>query len=225
MPDQNNQPGQIFTDTPSSDTPITAGTDMAEKKIEDIQSEISKLNQTIEGMTSSLSSSQPPLQTPVNTVTAPYPAASSSVSSEPPIEVPPSSSGSVIVTSGSGTPKWFFILFGLTLVLFIIVTAFLVMTLLNKKKDEDKQTAIAPDSVPSVTAVPKLSPTLFPISPTVTLLPPEASDSTVIKMDTLSNSDEISQIENDIQNTDLSFIDTGLENLDKQIGFTPEATE
>lgn len=126
-------------------------------------------------------------------------------------EIPISSSVPSMIIPGnkSRAPKWFYIIFILTLIIFIAVTVLLVMSVIQKSNSAN-------------IAVPTVSPvaTKAVISPTIFLLPViEATDAGTLKISQVSGSDEIKDIENDIKTTDFSPIEAGLSTLDGEVGF------
>lgn len=124
----------------------------------------------------------------------------------------------VIMSAGSGkVPKGFYFIFGITLIVFFTVTALLVNSLLQKPGSSSTSTDLSPTEstpsvLPSATSVPKEV-----IEPEFTS-DAEVTDQAVMSLIQYSSSDEISEIQADIDNTDLSSIEEGLEILDEQIG-------
>lgn len=130
----------------------------------------------------------------------------------PPVgSVPPASPSSptvVVPGGGGGVPKWFYFIFGITIIVFLVVTALLVMQFTQKP-------STAPEVVP--TFVPRVS--LKSELPTPTLASVNlATDSALIKLGELGMTDEVASIETDLENTDLSSLDQGWEMLDKEFG-------
>lgn len=117
----------------------------------------------------------------------------------PEANIPPGSANStVLVPHGNSMPKWFFILFSLVVLLFIGVTVFLM------KSFSQAGFPFILNPSPTVTAVV----TKAVIVPSIAISPsPEASDSMLMKVGVLTNTDEIADIETDIKNTDINIID------------------
>lgn len=121
------------------------------------------------------------------------------------IGVPQSSNNSTVIVpgNGGGAPKWFYMLFVLTVLAFIIVTGLLVYSTMGKNKSGGK--AVPTMAPPTVTAFPSLIP-----SPTRV-----ASQSADFDFLPLTASDSIVDIDTDIKNTDLGEIDKGLVQMEK----------
>ncbi len=135
------------------------------------------------------------------------PVSTPSVSTPPePINVQPPASPTVILPSNNGSvPKWFYFIFGITLIVFFLVTTFLVMQLTQKQQTLNIETV--PTTIPRVTQSAVISPVLSPV----------ASNAAVMNLDTLDSSDEIASIENDLKNTDLTDLDKGIEASDREM--------
>lgn len=126
-------------------------------------------------------------------------------------EIPISSSVPSIIIPGnkSDVPKWFYIIFILTLIIFIAVTVLLVLSVVQKSNSPN-------NPVPTVSPVA----TITIVSPTIILLPViDATDAGTLKISRVSGSDEIKDIENDIKTTDFSPIEAGLSTLEAESGF------
>lgn len=126
----------------------------------------------------------------------------------------------VVAKDGGGTPKWFYLVFALVVVLFIAITTLLVMSL--KQRETTSVTVPSPTVLipsPTVISLPTIK-----ISPTITV-PIQASDSALLKLNQLSGSDEIKDIEADLNSTDFSSLNQSLTILDEQLGSTSEAKE
>jgi hypothetical protein len=120
---------------------------------------------------------------------------------------PQSASSTVVVSNQSNnTPRWFYFIFILTLIIFIIVTSLLVLTFINK---DFKLPFI---SKPSPTPIPVVY--KKPIIPTP-IITKEPEDPVLIKLKLINDSDELQNIEKDLKETDLSFIDENINLLDK----------
>lgn len=131
------------------------------------------------------------------------------VQSEPYTPVVPPESPTVAVSSGSNVPKWFYLVFGITLIVFFAVTTLLVLSLTSKKQ------SASPSSVNVV------QPTAF-IRPTEIILPsptviPQATDSAGLNQSDTNNSDEINALENDLNSTDMKAIDEDLSVFDTDL--------
>lgn len=127
------------------------------------------------------------------------------------INIPLSSSVSSVVVPGNNgkVPKWFYIIFILTLIIFIAVTVLLVMSVVQKSNSANN-------------AVPVISPVATKVVATPTIIPQptiEATDAGTLKISQVSGSDEIKDIENDIKTTDFSPIETGFSTLDTELNF------
>lgn len=112
-----------------------------------------------------------------------------------------------VVVSGSsgGVPKWFYLVFGITLIVFFAVTTLLVLSLTKKQ----------PSTLPSDNVAPIVSsPTevILPPSP----LPPQATDSAGLIQSGGSN-DDIESLENEVNSTDLSALDNDLSTIDNEL--------
>lgn len=115
----------------------------------------------------------------------------------PPTVILPSNNGSV--------PRWFYFIFGITLIVFFLVTTFLVMQLTQKQQTANIETI--PTIMPRVTQNAVISPKLTPI----------VSDAAELNMSTMESSDEVASIENDLENTDLMVLDKGIEASDREM--------
>lgn len=117
-------------------------------------------------------------------------------------EVPPPAS--VIVPANGGTvPRWFYFVFGLTVILFLVVTGLLVLQLRQKPKETNS--GIMPTVVITSVLPPIASPSVFLPGATTSAQP-----------ETLGSSDEILSIEADINSLDLLLLDKDLEAIDSQ---------
>ena len=139
------------------------------------------------------------------------------VSSETPItdEAPSAVEPPQVAISGNGNnvPKWFYLIFGITLIVFFAITTLLVLSL-TKKSPPKLPTPSSAIVQPTSSSVSAATPTLIPL-PTVTNIPAGGQN-------TVSNSDAISDLENDINKTDLSDIEGDLTALDSQVDTTPQ---
>lgn len=135
---------------------------------------------------------------------------------DPPVVYPPAgsvlppaslSSPTVIVSGkGGGVPKWFYFVFGITIIVFFLVTALLVMQFTQKP-------STVPEAVPA--SIPKVS--LKSELPTPTLASANsAADAVLRKLGELGITDEVMVIEADLKNTDLSILDQGWNLVDKE---------
>lgn len=122
-----------------------------------------------------------------------------------PIEVQPPISPTVIIPRNNGSvPRWFYFIFGITIIIFFLVTTLLVMQLSQKQQSANM-------AVPTI--MPKVTQNIV-ISP---VLSPAASDAAILQLNTMESSDEITSIEADLKNTDLTILDKGLEVIDIQM--------
>ncbi len=123
-------------------------------------------------------------------------------------------SKSTVVISKKGTfkEKLFYLLFFITFLVFIIVTLMLVKTI-NPQLFDGKlgMKSNIPSSTPAI---------LRPIIPTPVLV--IATDSAILRMRELRESDEISDIEYDLENTEFTPIEENLKSLDNAFGFTAQ---
>lgn len=103
-----------------------------------------------------------------------------------PQDTPPSETPNVIVpNSSSGVPPWFYFIFGITLIVFFLVTTLLVLQITQKQPSSQGTV-----SVPQVTSAKLPTPTVI-------------ADPAVSKLNDTGNSDDLVSIETDIKNTDL----------------------
>lgn len=179
-------------------------------------------NQTAAGTQNPPSSSNTiPSDSPLSSTT-PLPATSTSsapsASSFPtpapsePISIGPLESQPVVIpASGEKLPKWFYILFVLVVIAFITLTVLLIFNFLQKGKPGENLSPLGNITVTS-------QPTAQLIEPTVT---PEATDSALLKLGSLTASDELDDLETEVDETVLTFIDEDLEALDKDLTVTP----
>lgn len=136
---------------------------------------------------------------------------------EPSVPPPPTV---VVPADGSGVPKWFYLIFGITLIVFFAVTALLINSLLQKSTSSpapagsSTSTPAIPSVLPSNTSSSQREflPTLTPVS--------EATDQAVFRLRQRSSSDELVDLQSDIDNTDLSSIKESLDVLDREMGIT-----
>lgn len=139
---------------------------------------------------------QTPVSTPVESVTS----------------VQPQIESSVIIprTGGGGVPKWFYFVFGITIIVFILVTYLLVMQFTQK-----------PAVVPEVIPTPSSRTSITVEVPTPTLISPGiASGSASLKLDESSTNDEISSIEADLGVIDIDSLDKEGDLVDKEFNKT-----
>lgn len=113
----------------------------------------------------------------------------------------------VVPNNGGGVPKWFYFIFGLTFIVFFLVTTLLVLQLIPKQQANSD---ILPTKTPQVTSTSKL--------PSLT---PAVSDLAVTKLNNLGTEDEVVSIEADLKNTDLLVLDQGLETVEAQVAASP----
>ncbi len=135
-------------------------------------------------------------------------AATSYVGGEQVYSAPESYSPNVAISGGGGgIPRWFYVVFTVTLIAFLVVTYFLIITILKPQNlpmvsEPTPTVAILPSPVVTVPSVESPTPT---------------PDVVVNKLQTLSTSDEIADIAKDINETDLSPIADTLKQLDTQM--------
>ena len=123
-----------------------------------------------------------------------------------PTEVQSANSPTVIIPRNNGSvPRWFYFIFGITIIIFFLVTTLLVMQL-TQKQQSPKIEAV-PTAIPNINQGVILTPTLSPT----------ASDAAILKLNTMGSSDEIVSIEADLKNTDLTVLDNLIEAVDIQI--------
>lgn len=125
----------------------------------------------------------------------------------------PSNPANVVVSSqgaGNGIPKWFFIVFAITLIAFFAVTILLI-TSIAKPNNQTPKNQITP-SPASTTIVPTTA-----ITPTVFIIPSPTPDKVILDLNQRSPSDEIGDIDSEITTTDLSGISETLKQLDNKI--------
>lgn len=132
-----------------------------------------------------------------------------------PTEIPISSVPTVIVASeNKKTPIWFYLVFVIVLICFIFMTILLGFTVKEKQFFPFMAMTTSPTPVVS-------SPTPFPTTITPTFSPVPTIDQAIMSLNNLRNSDEIADLELDIENTNLSSLEESLKELDRQIGFSP----
>ena len=123
-----------------------------------------------------------------------------------PIEVQPPISPTVIIPGNNGSvPRWFYFIFGITIIIFFLVTTLLVIQLTQKQQSANIE------AVPTI--MPKVTQSVI-ISP---VLSPAATDAAILQLNTMESSDEITSIEADLKNTDLTVLDKGIEAIDIQM--------
>lgn len=116
----------------------------------------------------------------------------------------------VVVSGKDRINKLFYLLFAITLIVFIFLTSLILkmdnlpFSLFMKNQ---------PTVTPVVTSVVQISP-----SPTI----PIETDSAVLQMNKLSESDNIADLENDLKNTDLKPIEESIKNLDDAMKFNSQ---
>jgi len=123
-------------------------------------------------------------------------------SAVPPVEITPdvpSVSSVIVPQNGAEVPKWFYFIFGITLIVFLVVTTLLVLQITKK---EAPSANIAPTTILQITP----SVTINAVSPTVA-------------QTTESAADDIASIEADLKTIDLTVLDTSLNEVDKEASF------
>lgn len=144
--------------------------------------------------------------------------ASSDVPSVPPgiipqatdINIPPSPTMVIASGNNGGVPKWFYFIFGITVIVFFLVTALLILQFTQKQKAD---IGTAPTVTPKV---PTVSIPISNITPVVS-----AADSAAVKFNDVGKSDDTTSIEADLKNTDLMVLDQSLNEVDTQMNSTP----
>lgn len=137
-------------------------------------------------------------QNPVNPVSA-YPVQPPTVL-EPPPDILPQSTV-VVPASGFGVPRWFYFVFGATVIIFLVVTGMLVLQ--SSQKSKENGMGIPPTIIP-ISSIP-------PITSPSAVVPTTASST---QTETPGTTDEISSIEADINSLDLLLLDQNLEAID-----------
>lgn len=127
---------------------------------------------------------------------------------------------SSVVVSGGGdkkAPVWFYGIFLLVLSIFIIMTYFVYKSL-------TAQAGLGkPVSIPWIKA--PVTITVTPILPTLTItvtIAPEAVDQELTQLKKLSDGDEITDLENDVNSSKLNFLEDGLKDLDNKFNFSSQ---
>lgn len=120
----------------------------------------------------------------------------------------PESPKVVVPSFGNNLPKWFYLLFLIVVAVFIIVTILLVRTV-NQKKRGFLPTYKIPPTVTS--GVNMVKPTSIPFR--------ESTDAAVLKINNLGTSDKQTDLQIDVENTDLSLIEQVIATLDGQMDF------
>lgn len=117
--------------------------------------------------------------------------------------------GPTVVVSGNsgGVPKWFYLVFGITLIVFFAVTTLLVLSLTKK---QSSTLPLSSDNVAPIVSSP--TEVILPPSP----LPPQATDSAGLIQSGGSN-DDIESLENEVNSTDLSALDNDLSTIDNEL--------
>ncbi|MBI3380244.1 hypothetical protein HY029_05815 [Candidatus Gottesmanbacteria bacterium] len=116
----------------------------------------------------------------------------------------PTNPSVVIPANGGNVPKWFYFVFGLTIIVFFFVTTLIVLQLTQRLPGSG-------GANPSVT--PKVTGSEIP---TPTLTSQISSDSAVAKFNKVGISDDVASIEADLKNTDLGMIDSEVSKTDTQ---------
>lgn len=150
-----------------------------------------------------------------------YGSAGAIPSYEPPVVNPPLESPTVVVSNNNGNvPKWFYFLFIVTLIVFFIVTALLVLSYAQKKSFlPDIFNKSSPTIMPTNAATP--SPTMsqeatISLNPTLVVTPSIET----WRLPDLTVSDELSDLEKDVNGTDISQIEKTANDLDRVMNFS-----
>lgn len=133
---------------------------------------------------------------------------SQQVASAPDLQVAPANPNIVINTEPKKTlPIWFYLLFAIVAIAFFFVTFLLAKSLIEKNKSEIKDNSVAqiitPTLLPTATSAPKLTPT--------------PTDEYISTLEVQSDSDELSQIETDVSNTDIGELKTDLNKFETSL--------
>ena len=133
-----------------------------------------------------------------------------------PVEIVPPSQPTVAVSGGGeSVPKWFYFIFGVTVIAFFLVTTLLVFSLLKKQSSPPVSSEVLPSPAPAIS----------PFGVTVTLSPapnPSAAPASLY-LDTLKqvrSADTVGEIESDVNETDFAPIQTEISSLDADLDFT-----
>lgn len=119
-----------------------------------------------------------------------------------------SSPTSVIIPQNDpGVPKWFYFIFGLTVIVFFFVTTLIILQLIKREPGPEVAQPVSVSVTPSTGMLP---------TPTLTVM--VATDSAITKLNEVGSSDEISSIEADLKATDLTVLDQSLMIVDNQTG-------
>ena len=111
----------------------------------------------------------------------------------------------ILPSINSSVPKWFYFIFGITIIVFFLVTTLFVMQLTQKQQ------------ISNIEAVPTVIPRVIQSVVISPVLSPAASDAAILKLNTMDISDEINSIEADLKNTDLTVLDKGIEESDREM--------
>lgn len=114
----------------------------------------------------------------------------------------------VVPPADRGGNKFFYFLLVIVIIIFLAVTVLITRQLKTGKFSSGR---VAPTSVPSPTMEPLPTPTIE-LTPTPTT---EATDSAVLKLRAMGESDEILEIEEDINNSNVAILEESLVILDK----------
>lgn len=116
--------------------------------------------------------------------------------------IPPMVPTVVVPSNGGGVPRWFYFVFGITFIIFLLVTGLLVLKTSQKPKQAEP-------------AVPTVMPSVVPTAAALPSLPPDATNAGILD-NALESSDEITTIETDLNNLDFAALDLGLEEADRE---------
>lgn len=116
----------------------------------------------------------------------------------------------VIPASEEKLPKWFYILFLSVVIVFITLTVLLIFNFLQKQNLNENLSPLG-----NISVTPQ--PTVEIIEPTPT---PEATDSALLKLSNLTESDDLNDLEKEVDESSLTFIDEDLEALDNDLVIT-----
>lgn len=112
------------------------------------------------------------------------------------LPIEPNVSAPTVVLPGNGgiVPKWFYFIFGITIIVFLLVTALLVLQITQKTPNP----AVIPTIVPTKAASNNILPT-------------------VTQTATDSGTDDIASIDADLKSAELVVLDKGLDGVEKQL--------
>lgn len=133
-----------------------------------------------------------------------------------PVEVLPPSQPTVAVSGGGeSAPKWFYFIFGVTVIAFFLVTTLLVFSLFKKQSSPSVSSGVLSSPTPAIS----------PLGITVTQ-PPIPNPSTapaslyIDKLKQVRSADTVAEIESDVNETDFAPIQAEISSLSADLDFT-----